>query len=141
MGYDNFYIGNWEKKNTAADTGNKKINKKINRTVQNQLPLQKLIGYLKYKAELKGNQVEKVNEARSTKICSYCGHIGKKLNPSIRTFKCNKCGYEAGRDENAAINLYKWYAAPVTGPTLIKSRMNIKFVFGYYNKCLIQTCV
>lgn len=141
MGYDSYYIGDWSKKQTLADTGNKNANKRINRTIQNQLPVAKLVDYLTYKANLKSREVSKVNEARSTKTCSNCGHVGKKLAPSTRAFKCKKCGYEAGRDENAAINLYKRYAAPVTGPALIRSRMNIRFVFGRFNRCLIQTCV
>ncbi len=139
LNYDAYLIGDWAKKSTLANTDSKHVNKKINRTVQNQLPIGKLIDYLKYKAELKGNQVRKVNEARSTKTCSNCGHVGLKLNPSIRIFNCSNCGYAEGRDENAAINLYKWYAAQVTGPAPIVSRMSIKFVFGHYNKCLIQT--
>lgn len=139
LNYDVYYIGDWAKKNTLAKTTSKKTNKRINRAVQNQLPISQFIGYLKYKSELKGNQVSKVNEANSTKTCSSCNHINPKLNPSIRIFNCNSCGYSIGRDENAAINLYKWYAAPVTG--LVKDQMNIKFVFGHYNKCLIQTGV
>jgi putative transposase len=138
LDYDAYYIGNWEKKGTLADTGIPIVDKRINRVVQNQLPVGILVGYLRYKANFKSKQVEKVNEARSTKTCSCCGHKGKKLDPSIRIFTCEKCGYTIGRDENAAINLYKWYAAPVTGPAPIKSRMSIKFVFGRHNKCLVQ---
>lgn len=137
LGYDNYYIGNLSKKSTLADTKNKKVDKKINRIVQNQLPLQKFIGYLEYKVALNGNKVEKVNEANSTKTCSNCGHKGKKLELSIRTFKCEKCGFELGRDENAAINLYKWYAAPVTGPPSFGC-MSINFVFGKHNKCFVN---
>ena len=136
MGYDSYYIGDWSKKQSLADTGSKNANKRINRVVQNQLPVAKLVDYLTYKANLKSCEVSKVNEANSTNTCSDCGHLGEKLHPSIRTFRCKNCGLEIDRDENAAINLYKWYAAKVTGPTLIKSRMSIKFVFGPYNKCL-----
>jgi len=139
IGYDAYYVGDWSKKEILADTGISAVDKTINRVVQNRLPVAKLIDYLRYKAELKSRQVEKVNEARSTNTCSNCGHVGRKLHPSIRTFKCNKCGHKINRDENAAINLYRWYAASVTGPALIESRMSIKFVFGRYNKCLIQT--
>jgi putative transposase len=136
MGYVSYYIGDWSKKQSLADTGSKNANKRINRVVQNQLPVAKLVDYLTYKANLKSCEVSKVNEANSTNTCSDCGHLGEKLHPSIRTFRCKNCGLEIDRDENAAINLYKWYAAKVTGPTLIKSRMSIKFVFGPYNKCL-----
>lgn len=139
MNYDVYYIGDWAKKSTLAKTISKKVNKRINRAVQNQLPVSQFIGYLQYKSELKGNQVSKVNEANSTKTCNSCNHINPKLPPSTRIFTCEKCGYTIGRDENAAINLYKWYAAQVTG--LVKDQVNIKFVFGHYNKCLIQTRV
>jgi putative transposase len=139
MNYDAYYIGDWAKKNTLAKTNSKRANKRINRAVQNQLPVSQFIDYLKYKSELKGNQVLKVKEANSTKTCSSCNHTNPKLSPSVRTFTCNSCGYSIGRDENAAINLYKWYAAQVTG--LVQNQVNIKFVFGRYNKCLIQTSV
>lgn len=137
LNYDTYFIGDWSKKSTLANTNSKKANKKINRAVQNQMTVAKLIDYLNYKSALKSNQVLKVNEARSTKTCNSCNHINPKLNPNICTFNCEKCGYSIGRDENAAINLYKWYAAPVTG--LVSNQMSIKFVFGRYNKCLIQT--
>lgn len=136
LNYDTYFVGNWSKKSTLANTNSKKANRKINRVVQNQISVAKLINYLDYKSALKGNQVLKVDEARSTKTCNSCNHINPKLNPSIRTFTCEKCGYSIGRDENAAINLYKWYAAPVTG--LVLNQMSINFVFGRYNKCLIQ---
>lgn len=139
MGYDAYYVGDWSKKETLADTGIPVVDKKINRVVQNELPVGILVDYLRYKANLKSKQVEKVNEARSTNTCSCCGHVGKKIPITIRTFRCEKCGLKLNRDENAAINLYRWYAAPLTGPAPIKSRMSIKFVFGRYNKCLVQT--
>jgi len=136
MGYDAYYVGDWSKKETLAETGIPVVDKRINRVIQNELPVGILVDYLHYKAKLKSKQVEKVNEARSTNTCSCCGHVGKKLPVTIRAFRCEKCGHTANRDENAAINLYRWYAAPVTGP--VKNRMSIKFVFGRYNKCLIQ---
>ena len=41
----------------------------------------------------------------SSKTCSCCGSVKTELALSQRTFKCDDCGYEAGRDLNAARNL------------------------------------
>ena len=41
----------------------------------------------------------------SSKICSHCGHKKKNLTLQDRVYKCNKCGLEINRDENASINL------------------------------------
>lgn len=44
----------------------------------------------------------------SSKICSACGNVGKKLKLSERTYVCEKCGFEIDRDYNAAINLMNY---------------------------------
>ena len=49
-----FRIGDWNKQQTLADTGHKFIDKRINRQVQNNNPVKRLVGYLQYKAALKG---------------------------------------------------------------------------------------
>lgn len=41
----------------------------------------------------------------SSKTCSNCGSKNKSLKLSDRIFKCEKCGFEIDRDENASINL------------------------------------
>ena len=41
----------------------------------------------------------------SSKTCSRCGHVNKNLTLKDRVFKCDKCGLEIDRDDNAAINL------------------------------------
>ncbi|MEN0066798.1 MAG: RNA-guided endonuclease TnpB family protein [Myxococcota bacterium] len=46
----------------------------------------------------------------STRRCSRCGHLGDKLDPSIRHFHCSSCGFEADRDTNAAANLAQFPA-------------------------------
>lgn len=43
----------------------------------------------------------------SSKTCSHCGSIHKKLKLSDRTFKCPICKEEIDRDYNAALNLYR----------------------------------
>ncbi len=41
----------------------------------------------------------------STKTCSQCGHVKKRMPLKYRTFICMKCGVMIDRDLNAAINL------------------------------------
>lgn len=41
----------------------------------------------------------------SSKTCSKCGAIKKDLKLSDRTYICEECGLEIGRDKNASINL------------------------------------
>jgi putative transposase len=41
----------------------------------------------------------------STKTCSGCGHVKKRMPLKYRTFICLKCGLHIDRDFNAAINL------------------------------------
>ena len=86
------------------------MNRKINRAVQNNNPLQKLIDILKYKAHRLGQTVIKVDERGTTKTCSKCAHkIKEGLSPSIRNFKCPKCTFEFPRDHHSCLNLIKRY--------------------------------
>ena len=41
----------------------------------------------------------------SSKTCSNCGHINKKLTLADRVYICPKCGLKIDRDYNASINL------------------------------------
>ena len=41
----------------------------------------------------------------SSKTCSCCGSVTSGLALSQRWFTCDKCGFETGRDLNAALNL------------------------------------
>jgi putative transposase len=62
---------------------------------------------LKYKA---GQVVEADRFYPSSKTCSSCGSIKQTLKLSDRVFKCEHCGHECDRDENAARNLEKMAA-------------------------------
>jgi putative transposase len=64
-----FAIGDWKKQETLANTGNRNVDKKINRAVQNNLPLEKLIEYLTYKGIQRGQKVEKFDERGTTRTC------------------------------------------------------------------------
>jgi putative transposase len=59
-----------------------------------------------YKARLYGARVVVADRwYPSSKTCSCCGVIKKTLDLAERTFRCTDCGFEAGRDVNAALNL------------------------------------
>ena len=61
---------------------------------------------LEYKARFYGATVIVANRwFPSSKTCSCCGSVKAELALSQRFFKCDDCGYEAGRDLNAARNL------------------------------------
>jgi putative transposase len=45
----------------------------------------------------------------STKRCSCCGHVKKRMPLKHRTYRCLLCGLEIERDLNAALNL-AWFA-------------------------------
>ncbi|HBK69854.1 MAG TPA: hypothetical protein DDZ91_14530 [Firmicutes bacterium] len=137
MEYNAYLIGDWSKKDSLADTKSRKGDRIINRAVQNQLPLVKLIGYLSYKTALKSKQVRKVNEERSSQTCSSCNHI-QEIRLTQRIFRCEHCGAKINRDDNAAINLYRWNAGPVTGPFDSLERIRLRFVFGRFNACLAR---
>lgn len=45
----------------------------------------------------------------TTQTCSHCGHqLQKRLNIQDRTFTCEVCGFTLDRDQNSAINVYKY---------------------------------
>ena len=107
-----FKIGNWDKQETLADTKHTFINRKINRAVQNNNPLQKLIDILKYKAQRLGQKVNKVDERGTTKTCSACDHkVNGGLKPEIRNFICpnGDCRFQYPRDHQACLNYLKRY--------------------------------
>jgi putative transposase len=135
MEYDAYLIGDWSKKDSLADTKSRKGNRVINRAVQNQLPLAKLTDYLFYKTALKSKQVRKVSEERSSQTCSNCNHI-QEIRLTQRIFHCESCGTKINRDDNAAVNLYRWNAGPVTGPFDKLERIRLRFVFSRFNACL-----
>ena len=61
---------------------------------------------LEYKCGWYGTAFEKVDRwYPSSKTCSACGVVKQSLLLSERTYRCNLCGFECDRDENAARNL------------------------------------
>jgi len=48
----------------------------------------------------------------STRRCSACEFLGEKLALSERHFHCSRCGHDADRDTNAAVNLARYLTVP-----------------------------
>lgn len=64
------------------------------------------ISKLKYKLELNGKIISKINKwFPSSKRCSVCGNIKKYFALSTKIYFCNKCHSSIDRDYNAAINI------------------------------------
>ncbi len=107
-GVREFRIGDWEKQDTLADTGYKFVNRRINRAVQNNNPVMKLIGFLSYKAILKGQAVNKFDERGSTRTCVMCGHEHVNgIPPGQRLFVCEVCSFQFPRDHHSCLNFVK----------------------------------
>jgi len=65
------------------------------------------VSKLNYKAERAGRAVIEVDPANTSRMCSSCGNIKKKLKLSDRIYCCEKCGLKLDRDHNAAKNIYR----------------------------------
>ena len=61
---------------------------------------------LEYKCKWAGKNYNKIDRfAPSSKRCSHCGYIYKRLTLSVRQWTCPECGTHHDRDLNAAINI------------------------------------
>jgi putative transposase len=83
-------------------------NKHLSKAVQD-CNLSEFVRQLKYKAAFQGTEIVQVSRwFPSTQTCSGCGNVktGKdKLKLSDRIYKCDVCGLEVDRDDNASLNL------------------------------------
>lgn len=61
---------------------------------------------LKSKAEELGARVHELGEHFTTKTCGKCGNIREMGRLTNYTCVINNCGYSAGRDHNAAFNIF-----------------------------------
>jgi putative transposase len=68
-------------------------------------PFRRLQSYIDYKARWAGVPIEYVSPSFTSKKCSLCGWINRKLKVSDRSWQCPQCGAELNRDLNAAINI------------------------------------
>jgi putative transposase len=67
---------------------------------------------LTYKTKLYGSRLVVADRwFPSSKTCSCCGVVKETLALAERTFRCSDCGFEAGRDVNAALNLARLAAS------------------------------
>ncbi len=83
-------------------------NKHLSKAVSNQC-FNKFRQYLTYKCQLYGIKLEIADKFYpSSKMCSCCVNITKRLSLSERVYKCNRCGLEIDRDYNASINLSRY---------------------------------
>ena len=64
--------------------------------------------YLKSKAIMRGKELVVVTEEYTTQCCGQCGNLKKNLGGS-KVYKCAKCSFVCGRDENAARNIFLKY--------------------------------
>lgn len=61
---------------------------------------------LEYKCKWAGKNLIKIDRfAPSSKMCSHCGYINKRLTLKVREWTCPECGTHHDRDLNAAINI------------------------------------
>jgi putative transposase len=64
------------------------------------------VSMLEYKAEWYGKNILRIGRfAPSSKTCSCCGYINKKLTLKDRKWTCPKCNSVLDRDVNASINI------------------------------------
>lgn len=107
-----FSIGNWRKKDTLANTGNRHVDKKINRAIQNHHPLEMLIGYLTYKGLQRGQDVQRFDERGTTRSCVACNYVHEDgIDPKVRVFKCKQCLFSFSRDHHSCLNFVKKFDA------------------------------
>lgn len=69
------FVGDWETQETIVETPFKAKNEQIDRAVQNNDPIGRLLEYLSCKAKTHC-KVVKFDEKNSTKTCSSCVHVG-----------------------------------------------------------------
>lgn len=63
-------------------------------------------GFLSYKLKEQGKQLIEIDKwFPSSKMCSNCGSVKKKLELSERVYCCENCGSAIDRDYNASINI------------------------------------
>jgi putative transposase len=80
-------------------------NRKLSRAV-GDVGMYEFKRQITYKAEKYGSMVNTVSRwFPSSKTCSCCGWVDEDLDLSDRVFVCERCGYVADRDYNAAKNL------------------------------------
>jgi putative transposase len=88
-----------------------------------------LKGFIAYKAEDKGCQVELIDPRHTSQTCSQCGFKHRSNRRSQSEFACRSCGYRVNADLNGARNVRAKHLGifgmpvdvrpPSTGPTVL----------------------
>lgn len=95
-------------------------NRHLSRTVSD-LGFYEFRRQLEYKQNLYGTYVNVVSRFYpSTKTCSNCGCINKKIQLKDRTYVCTECGFEIDRDFNAALNLKRAAEVSLNLPKVLR---------------------
>ena len=87
---------------------------KKNKNVENKRRLHswsfaQLYSFIKYKAEVRGIEVVKVDPRHTSQTCSRCGYQHRSNRRSQSLFLCRQCGYQLNADYNAAKNIREKY--------------------------------
>ena len=89
-----------------------KRNRRLARAISDAA-MSEFVRQLEYKCELYGTAFQRVDRwYPSSKTCSACGAVKQSLLLSERTYRCNLCGFEWDRDENAARNIQAYTGHP-----------------------------
>ncbi|MHA2217059.1 MAG: RNA-guided endonuclease InsQ/TnpB family protein [Candidatus Hodarchaeales archaeon] len=80
------------------------LGKRINQSFV-QVPFQKFLHMIEYKAKLVGIAVILVTEAYTSQKCSRCGIIDKSNRKSRGLYHCHSCDLRLNADHNAALNI------------------------------------
>lgn len=78
----------------------------LNRAILDQ-GLGQLRTMLQAKAKDRGRGVHLVNPAHTSQACSCCGHTSAENRRSQELFRCQRCGFSANADANAAVNILR----------------------------------
>ena len=82
-----------------------KRNRRLARSISDA-GMSEFVRQLEYKCEWHGTEFRRVDRwYPSSKTCSRCGAVKQSLLLSERMYRCNICGFECDRDENAARNI------------------------------------
>jgi putative transposase len=101
--YDVIYLPHFETSEMVA-RGSRKLNSKSARAMMTWAFYQ-FSQTLEHLCNRYGSRLVRVTEEYTSKTCTKCGHIHKKLGGS-KTFKCPNCVREIPRDFNGALGIF-----------------------------------
>jgi putative transposase len=101
--YDVIYLPHFETSQMVA-RGTRQLNSKSARAMMTWAFYQ-FSQSLEHLCNRYGSRLVRVTEEYTSKTCTKCGHIHKKLG-GYKNFKCPNCGYEIPRDFNGALGIF-----------------------------------